>query len=97
MHHEHALDLVLESGQLGGRRSQPAACVLLLLLILAASGCWVAPRAQICLQRGAQSARCNEGHLICTPFGADSGTSFFARLNINTIDAEFGHLRFSCT
>jgi hypothetical protein len=24
-------------------------------------------------------------------------TSFFARLNINTLDAEFGHLRFSCT
>ena len=41
------------------------------------------------VQRGSQSARCNEGHLIYTPFGADSGTSFFSRFNINTIDAEF--------
>jgi hypothetical protein len=30
-----------------------------------------------------QHARCNEGHLIYTPFGAEKGGSFFAWLNIN--------------
>jgi hypothetical protein len=32
-----------------------------------------------------QHARCNEGHLIYTPFGAEKGGSFFAWLNINRV------------
>eukprot|EP01047_Picozoa_sp_COSAG01_P020041 COSAG01_NODE_1133_length_11566_cov_25.815819_1_plen_156_part_00 len=32
-----------------------------------------------------QHARCNEGHLIYTPFGAEKGSSFFACFNINRI------------
>ncbi len=38
-----------------------------------------------------QHARCNEGHLIYTPFGAEKGGSYFACFNINRI-VEYIHV-----
>jgi hypothetical protein len=46
--------------------------------------CWRSVPGGIPLASCRQHARCNKGHLIYTPFGAEKGGSFFAWLNINT-------------